>query len=389
MTVSIPVGENKELNHAEVERYSRHLLLPEFGLAGQQALKASRVLLIGSGGLGSPCALYLAAAGIGTIGLIDFDVVEESNLQRQVIHTVADVGRKKVESARDSILAINPNISVELFDAPLNKDNALEIISQFDLVLDGTDNFPTRYLVNDACVIAGKPYIWGSIFRFEGQVSVFWEQAPDGKGYNYRDLYPEPPPPEHAPSCSEGGVLGVLCAAIGSIMSTEAIKLIAGIGEPLLGKFLLYDALEMTYKKFAIHKAANRVVPTKLVDYEFFCGAGKAAETPAAVPTMTVQELQKQFDENPSLKLLDVREATELDIVKLKSALHFPKSKLDLSAFENSFSKHDDLVVMCKMGGRSRQVVELLIEEGFSNVKNLEGGILKWIQEIEPELPVY
>jgi len=242
------VKASAELSNEEVARYSRHILLPEFGIERQKILKSSKVLVIGAGGLGSPALLYLAAAGVGVIGIVDFDVVDVSNLQRQVIHGVSDVDTPKTTSARKRILDINPHVEVQIHEERLIADNILDIISQYDLILDGTDNFPTRYLVNDACVIAGKPYIWGSIYRFEGQVSVFWEQAPDGKGFNYRDLYAEPPPPEFAPSCSEGGVLGVLCAAIGSVMATEAIKLLTGIGEPLLGRLLIYDALDMTQR---------------------------------------------------------------------------------------------------------------------------------------------
>lgn len=388
MSLSLPVNNNVDLSKDELARYSRHLLLPEFGAEGQKSLKASRVLLIGAGGLGSPCILYLAAAGVGTIGLIDFDVVEESNLQRQVIHGVSDIGRKKIESARDSILEINPTLSVELFDERIDKSNAIDIISQFDLVIDGTDNFPTRYLVNDACVIAAKPYVWGSIFRFEGQVSVFWEQAPDGKGRNYRDLYPEPPPPEHAPSCSEGGVLGVLCAAIGAAMATEAIKLISGIGDVLLGKLLTYDALDMDYKKFPIQKSTGRVVPKELTDYEFFCGI-RPVVAKDEVPVVSVFELKKLLGSKEPPALIDVREKTELDIVNLQEAISHPKSGIDFKAIANNFDKNDPLIVMCKSGGRSKEVVKQLIDHGYSDVKNLEGGIMRWVNEIEPDLPIY
>ncbi|MGH1438630.1 MAG: molybdopterin-synthase adenylyltransferase MoeB [Cellvibrionaceae bacterium] len=385
-TVTPTISSN--LNTEEIARYSRHLLLPEFGLKGQVSLKKSRILLVGAGGLGSPCILYLAAAGVGTIGLIDFDEVDTSNLQRQIIHGMSDVGRKKIDSAAESIKEINPNIIVEKFDVRLDKENAINIISKFDLVLDGTDNFPTRYLVNDACVIAKKPYVWGSIFRFEGQVSVFWEQAPNGMGINYRDLYPEPPPPEHAPSCSEGGVLGVLCAAVGAIMATEAIKLIAGIGESLIGKLLVYDALEMNYKKFPIHKKEDRFAPEALGDYDYFCGIDTEIEN-KIIPSISVHELKNQLNENSPPTLIDVRESTELDIVKLDYSLNFPKSNFNIDKLPNGINKESSLVIMCKSGGRSSDVVQKFIENGFTNVKNLEGGILNWIKEIEPELPAY
>jgi len=261
-----------ELTREEVARYSRHLIIPDLGLDGQKRLKNARVLVIGAGGLGSPTLLYLAAAGVGTIGIVEFDVVDESNLQRQIIHGQSDIGRPKAHSAKDSIAEINPLVEVRLHEVRLDTDNALELFEQYDLILDGTDNFATRYLVNDAAVLAGKPYVWGSIYRFEGQVSVFWEDAPDGLGLNYRDLYPEPPPPGMVPSCAEGGVLGILCASIASVMGTEAIKLITGIGEPLLGRLMVYDALDMTYRTIKIRKDPATPKITELIDYEAFCG---------------------------------------------------------------------------------------------------------------------
>ena len=287
-----------ELTHDEVARYSRHLIIPDLGVDGQKRLKNAKVLVIGAGGLGSPALLYLAAAGVGTIGIVEFDVVDESNLQRQIIHGQSDIGRSKAESARDSIREINPLVEVRLHELRLEPDNAVDLFEQYDLILDGTDNFATRYLVNDAAVLAGKPYVWGSIFRFEGQVSVFWEDAPQtGRGLNYRDLYPEPPPPGMVPSCAEGGVLGVLCASIASIMGTEAIKLITGIGEPLLGRLMVYDALDMTYRTIRIRKDPPTPKITELIDYEEFCGVvSEAAAEAAADSTITPRELRELLD---------------------------------------------------------------------------------------------
>lgn len=284
----------EDLSNHEISRYSRHLLIPEVGLEGQKRLKSSRVLVIGAGGLGSPVLLYLAAAGIGTFGIIDFDVVDESNLHRQVIHGQSDTGRLKSESARDAINELNPYVLVQLHSERLEVTNAIAIISAYDLIIDGTDNFATRYLVNDACVLTGKPYVWGSIFRFEGQVSVFWEDAPGSVGLNYRDLYPEPPPSEMAPSCAEGGVLGILCASIGAMMATEAIKLITGIGETMLGRLAVYDALDMSYRFIPLQKAPIRTPITELIDYQRFCGVNHPAnDSPARVPVITAQELKK------------------------------------------------------------------------------------------------
>ena len=299
-----------ELTREEVARYSRHLIIPDLGLDGQKRLKNARVLVIGAGGLGSPALLYLAAAGVGTIGIVEFDVVDESNLQRQIIHGQSDIGRSKAESARDSIKEINPLVDVVLHEVRLEPENAVELFEQYDLILDGTDNFATRYLVNDAAVLAGKPYVWGSIYRFEGQVSVFWEDAPNGLGLNYRDLYPEPPPPGMVPSCAEGGVLGILCASIASVMGTEAIKLITGIGDPLLGRLMVYDALDMTYRTIKIRKDPATPKITELIDYELFCGVvSDAAAEAAAESTITPRELHDMIDSGKPLSLIDVREA--------------------------------------------------------------------------------
>src|SRR5919205_358657 len=296
------VDPGAELSTEEVERYSRHLIIPEIGALGQRRLKNARVLVIGAGGLGAPALLYLAAAGVGTIGIVDFDVVDESNLQRQIIHGVADIGRSKAQSARDSIAAINPLVDVRLHEFRLEPGNAVDLFRQYDLIVDGADNFATRYLVNDAAVLAGKPYVWGSIYRFEGQVSVFWEDAPDGLGLNYRDLYPEPPPPGMVPSCAEGGVLGILCASIASVMGTEAIKLLTGLGEPLLGRLMVYDALEMSYRTIKIRKDPETPKITELIDYEDFCGVLSDEATQATLEsTVTPRELRELLDSGKPL----------------------------------------------------------------------------------------
>jgi molybdopterin/thiamine biosynthesis adenylyltransferase/rhodanese-related sulfurtransferase len=381
----------EELTKNEIERYSRHLLLPDLGVDGQRRLKASRVLVIGAGGLGSPALLYLAAAGVGTLGVIDFDVVDESNLQRQVIHGISDIGSLKTESAKQSIAEINPYVNVQLHNERLETDTAIDIISQYDLIVDGTDNFSTRYLVNDACVLAGKPYVWGSIFRFEGQVSVFWEDAPKGVGLNYRDLYPEPPPPEFAPSCSEGGVLGILCASIGSIMATEAVKLITGLGDSLLGRLMVYDALDMTYRAIKIKPAPNRKKIECLIDYDYFCGLTvpvSEIKNPLVIDNISALELSVLLSSSTKVSLIDVRELTEWDIVHIDGAIHIPKDNIfggELSGLD----KDSFIVVMCKLGGRSAKVIEMMKEQGYKNLKNLEGGIVSWINDVDSELPVY
>ena len=314
------------LTRDEVARYSRHLIIPDLGVDGQKRLKNARVLVIGAGGLGSPALLYLAAAGVGTIGIVEFDVVDESNLQRQIIHGQSDIGRSKAESARDSILEINPLVEVRLHEFRLEAENAVDLFAQYDLILDGTDNFATRYLVNDAAVLAGKPYIWGSIYRFEGQVSVFWEDAPDGLGLNYRDLYPEPPPPGMVPSCAEGGVLGILCSSIASVMGTEAIKLITGIGESLLGRLMVYDALDMTYRTIKIRKDPTTPKITGLIDYEAFCGVvSDAAAEAAADSTVTPRELRDMLDSGRKIALIDVRETVEWEINHIDGAELVPE----------------------------------------------------------------
>lgn len=384
------VNPVEALSQQEVSRYSRHILIPEVGLEGQRRLKSSKVLVIGAGGLGSPVLMYLAAAGVGTIGIIDFDVVDESNLQRQIIHGQSDIGRLKAESARDAMTEINPYVSVQLHCERLEAVNAVALIAAYDLIIDGTDNFATRYLVNDACVLAGKPYVWGSIFRFEGQVSVFWENAPGGVGLNYRDLYPEPPPAEMAPSCAEGGVLGVLCAAIGSMMATEAIKLITGIGETILGRLAVYDALEMSYRFIPLRRAPVRTAVMQLIDYQQFCGMScTVPDSGTSIPVISARELKAIKDQGRSVQLIDVRGIEEWNIVHIDGAKHIPKHRIMSEEVLSSLNKEDFIVLHCKMGVRSRDVLLEMQKYGFNNVKSLDGGILAWIQEVDQSLPTY
>ncbi|TJZ81734.1 adenylyltransferase/sulfurtransferase MoeZ [Rhodococcus oryzae] len=379
-----------ELSRAEVARYSRHLIIPDVGMVGQKRIKNARVLVIGAGGLGSPALLYLAAAGVGTIGIVEFDEVDESNLQRQVIHGQADVGRPKAESARDSILEINSNVEVRLHQFRLEPDNAVELFAQYDLILDGTDNFATRYLVNDAAVLAGKPYVWGSIYRFEGQASVFWEDAPDGRGLNYRDLYPEAPPPGMVPSCAEGGVLGVLCASIGSIMATEAIKLITGIGESLLGRLMVYDALEMSYRTIKLRRDPAREPITELIDYDAFCGVvsdeGVAA---AAGSTITAPELAAMLAAGKEIEIVDVREPVEWDIVHLPGATLIPKDRILSGEALAELPQDRPIVLHCKTGIRSAEALAALKKAGFADATHLQGGVIAWANQVDKSLPVY
>ena len=379
-----------ELTKEEVSRYSRHLIIPDVGVVGQKRLKNAKVLVIGAGGLGSPALLYLAAAGVGTLGIVDFDVVDESNLQRQVIHGISDVGKLKAASAQESIAEINPFVKVYLHTERLESANALDIFAQYDLIVDGTDNFATRYLVNDAAVLLGKPYVWGSIFRFEGQVSVFWEDAPNGKGLNYRDLYPEPPPPGMVPSCAEGGVLGVLCASIGSIMVTEAIKLITGIGEPLLGRLISYDALEMKYREVKIRKDPETPKITELIDYEAFCGvvSDEAAEA-ASGSTITPAELKAKFDNGDNFALIDVREPHEYEIVNIKGATLIPKDRILSGEALAELPQDKPIVLHCKSGARSAEALAALHAAGFKDATHLGGGVLAWAKQIDPSLPTY
>jgi len=381
-----------QLSNDEMARYSRHLILPEVGLEGQQKLKAAKVLCVGTGGLGSPLALYLAAAGIGTLGLVDFDVVDSSNLQRQIIHSTKDVGRPKIDSATEKLQALNPFLNVVKHEAMLTSQNALEIISQYDIVADGTDNFPTRYLVNDACVLTGKPNAYGSIFRFEGQASVFaTEQGPC-----YRCLYPEPPPPGLVPSCAEGGVLGILPGLVGVIQATEVIKLILGKGEPLIGRLLLVNALDMRFRELKLRKNPDCPVcgahptVTRLIDYEQFCGIMPEPKTPTSVvngiPQMSVQEFKRRRDAGDDIFLLDVREPFEYQIAQIGGHL-IPINELPDRVDELDPAK--EIVVQCKSGGRSQRAAEFLAKNGFARLHNLAGGITAWANEIDPGVRKY
>jgi adenylyltransferase/sulfurtransferase len=382
--------EPAALSNEEILRYSRHLIMPEVGMDGQTRLKAAKVLCIGAGGLGSPLALYLAAAGVGTLGVVDFDVVDFTNLQRQVIHSTADVGRPKLHSAAEKIKAINPYVEVRPFETRLTSANALDIFRQFDIVVDGTDNFPTRYLVNDACVLTGKPNDYGSIFRFEGQVSVFATE----EGPCYRCLYPEPPPPGLVPSCAEGGVLGILPGLVGVMQATEAIKLILGKGDPLIGRLLLVDALGMRFRELKLRKnpdcpvcGAHRTI-TQLIDYNQFCGI-RGEEQPlisSTMPEITVEELKRRQDSGEDIFVLDVREPHEYQISNLGGYL-IPLGDLPKRVSELDSSR--EIVAHCKMGGRSAKAVDFLRQAGFTKVKNLKGGINAWAEKVDPRMPKY
>jgi adenylyltransferase/sulfurtransferase len=379
-----------ELTKDEVERYSRHLIIPEVGMDGQKRLKNAKVLVVGAGGLGSPALLYLAAAGVGTLGIVEFDVVDSSNLQRQIIHGQSDVGRSKAESARDSIKETNPFVEVRIHETRLEASNVLDIFRDYDLILDGTDNFATRYLVNDAAVLAGKPYVWGSIFRFEGQASVFWEDAPNGQGLNYRDLYPEPPPPGMVPSCAEGGVLGVLCASIGSIMVNEAIKLITGIGDPILGRLMVYDALDMSYKTIKVRKDPETKPITELIDYEAFCGSvSDEAQDAAAGHTITARELKDMIDAGKNFALIDVREQNEYDIVNIPGAKLIPKGRIISGEALSEIPQDKPVVLHCKSGARSAEALAVLHKAGFGDAVHVGGGVLAWVKQVDPTLPSY
>ncbi|MCV7175201.1 adenylyltransferase/sulfurtransferase MoeZ [Mycolicibacterium sphagni] len=379
-----------ELTREEVARYSRHLIIPDLGVDGQKRLKNAKVLVIGAGGLGSPTLLYLAAAGVGTIGIVEFDVVDESNLQRQIIHGQSDIGRSKAESARDSVLEVNPLVTVHLHELRLEPDNAVQLFEQYDLILDGTDNFATRYLVNDAAVLAHKPYVWGSIYRFEGQASVFWEDAPDGLGLNYRDLYPEPPPPGLVPSCAEGGVLGILCASIASIMGTEAIKLITGIGDTLLGRLMVYDALDMTYRTIRIRKDPETPKITQLIDYESFCGVvSDAAADAAQGSTVTPLELRELIESGKKVALIDVREPVEWEINHITGAELIPKSVIESGEGLSRLPHDRTPVLYCKTGVRSAEALAVVKRAGFADALHLQGGIVAWAKQIDPDMVIY
>ena len=380
----------------EVKRYSRHIIIPEIGMAGQKRLRNSRVLAIGAGGLGSPVLVYLAAAGVGTIGVVEFDVVDESNLQRQIIHGQSDVGRSKAESARDSIKEINPFIDVVLHQERLDSTNVMEIFGQYDLIVDGTDNFATRYLVNDAAVLLGKPYVWGSIFRFDGQASVFWAEH----GPCYRCLYPEPPPPGMVPSCAEGGVLGVMAGTMGTLQANEAIKLLTGVGEPLLGQLVIYDALESSVRKVRIRKDPECAVcgenptVTELIDYEAFCGTiSEAAAEAARDSTISVLELKDMLEArergDTDFLLVDVREPAEYEIVRIDGAVLVPKNEFLMGSALEDLPQDKPIVLHCKVGGRSAEVLAVVKGAGFGNAVHVGGGVVAWVNQVEPDKPTY
>ncbi|OLT30203.1 adenylyltransferase/sulfurtransferase MoeZ [Actinomadura sp. CNU-125] len=382
-----------ELTRDEVNRYSRHLIIPDVGMTGQKRLKNAKVLVVGAGGLGSPALLYLAAAGVGTLGVVDFDTVDESNLQRQIIHRQSSLGKPKVESAADTVREINPLIDVVVHNTALDRDNIMDIFSGYDLILDGTDNFATRYMVNDAAVLLGKPYVWGSIYRFDGQASVFWAEH----GPCYRCLYPEPPPPGMVPSCAEGGVLGVLCSSIGSIQVNEAIKLLAGIGEPIVGRLMIYDALEMTYRSVKVRKdpecplcGKNPTQTELLEDYEAFCGAVSEEATEAVKDsTISVHDLKAMQERADDIFLVDVREPNEYEIVSIPGATLIPKGDfLNGSALEK-LPQDKKIVLHCKSGVRSAEALAVVKNAGFADAVHVGGGVVAWVNQIDPSLPSY
>jgi adenylyltransferase/sulfurtransferase len=381
-----------ELSRQEVMRYSRHLIIPDVATAGQKRLKNAKVLCVGAGGLGSPALMYLAAAGVGTLGVIDFDTVDESNLQRQIIHGQSDIGRSKAESARDSVLEINPLITVNVHTERLDNDNVMRIFEQYDLIVDGTDNFATRYMVNDAAVLLGKPYVWGSIYRFDGQASVFWAEH----GPCYRCLYPEPPPPGMVPSCAEGGVLGVLCASIGAIQVTEAIKVLTGIGEPLVGSLMVYDALEMSYRKIKVRKdpecplCGKNPTITGLIDYDAFCGVlSEEAQQAAEGSTILATELKEMIDRGDDLYLVDVREPAEYEIVSIPGSVLIPKGDILNGSALASLPQDKQVVMYCKTGIRSAETLAAVKAAGLSNAVHVQGGVIAWANQVDPSLPTY
>ena len=393
--MSLPplVEPAESLSVDEVRRYSRHLIIPDVGVTGQKRLKNAKVLCVGAGGLGSPALMYLAAAGVGTLGIVEFDTVDESNLQRQIIHGQSDIGRSKAESAAASIREINPYVNVVIHDVALDRDNVKEIFAQYDLIVDGTDNFATRYLVNDAAVLLKKPYVWGSIYRFDGQASVFWAEH----GPCYRCLYPEPPPPGMVPSCAEGGVLGVLCASIGSIQVTEAIKLLTGVGEPLVGGLMVYDALEMTYRKIKVRKdpqcalcGENPTVTDLLEDYEDFCGNVSDEAASAVIgSTITAAELKEWQDAGKDIFVVDVREPAEFEIVRIPGSVLIPKGDIISGEALAQLPQDRQIVLHCKSGVRSAEALAALKAAGFKDAVHVQGGVLGWIKTVDPSLPVY
>ncbi len=381
-----------ELTIDEVRRYSRHLIIPDVAVAGQKRLKNAKVLCVGAGGLGSPALMYLAAAGVGTLGVVDFDTVDESNLQRQIIHGQSDIGRPKAESAAASVREINPFVNVVVHNEVLSNDNVFELFGQYDLIVDGTDNFATRYMVNDACVLLGKPYVWGSIYRFDGQASVFWAEH----GPCYRCLYPEPPPPGMVPSCAEGGVLGVLCASVGSIQVTEAIKLVTGIGEPLVGALMIYDALEMSYRKIKVRKDPNCAICgenptiTGLIDYEDFCGTVSEDASAAALgSTITVTDLAEWLRAEKPIHLVDVREPAEFEIVKIPGSVLVPKGEILSGNALASLPQDRQIVLYCKTGVRSAEALAAVKAAGFKDAVHVHGGVSAWVRQVDPSLPAY
>ncbi len=388
--IANPAAKAAQLSNDEILRYSRHLIMPEVGMEGQLKLKKAKVLCIGAGGLGSPLALYLAAAGVGKLGIVDFDVVDFTNLQRQIIHDTDDVGRPKLHSARDTIGDINPFVEVELHETRLTSENALKIFQDYDIVADGTDNFPTRYLVNDACVLLGKPNVYGSIFRFEGQATVFYAK----EGPCYRCLYPEPPPPGLVPSCAEGGVIGVLPGIVGCFQALQTIKLILGVGDPLIGRLLLFDALAMKFRELKLRKnpecpicGPNPTI-TGLIDYEQFCGIRGEEHVPnTKVPEITPVQLKQMMDQHREFVLVDVREPHEYQICKIPGSKLIPLG--DVPRRMNELSTADDIVVHCRSGARSAKAVETLMKAGFRRIHNLKGGILAWSEQVDPSVPKY
>jgi adenylyltransferase/sulfurtransferase len=392
-SLDLPAASQATLSPQEIARYSRHLIMPEVGMEGQKRLKSASVLLIGAGGLGSPLGLYLAAAGVGRIGLVDFDVVDFSNLQRQILHGTPDVGRPKLQSAKDRLQAINPDVQLDLYETRLTAANALALVEPYDIVIDGTDNFPTRYLVNDVCVLRKKPNVYGSIFRFDGQASVFYPP----QGPCYRCLYPEPPPPGEVPSCAEGGVLGILPGLIGCIQATEAVKLILSQGSPLIGRLLLYDALQMSFQEFKVRRnprcpmCGDHPTITQLIDYEQFCGVrGQEAPAPAAAADLaeaTVEELKARLDRHDNVFILDVRNPEEYQICHIPGSVLIPLPELPRRFSE--LDREREMVVHCKSGMRSAKAIQLLRQQGFQKLKNLKGGILAWADRIDRSLPKY